>query len=227
MPYTDKERFHLAVDCVIFGFDGEHLNLLLYKRDFEPEKGGWSLMGGFLQKEETLDDAAYRVLARITGMRDIYMEQLSAFSEIDRDPAARVVSMAYYSLINIQDYREDLLKKHGAQWFSINEIPNLVFDHSEIVDKALRRLKRRAKYQPIGFELLPETFTITQLRLLYEAIYQEKLEPANFRRKIISMNLLDRLPIKDMSNSKKGAYLYAFNKERYEEYEANGFSFEL
>jgi ADP-ribose pyrophosphatase YjhB (NUDIX family) len=227
MPYTDKEKFHLAVDCVIFGFDGEHLNLLLYKRDFEPEKGGWSLMGGFLQKEETLDDAAYRVLARITGMRDIYMEQLSAFSEIDRDPAARVVSMAYYSLINIQDYREDLLKKHGAQWFSINEIPNLVFDHSEIVDKALRRLKRRAKYQPIGFELLPETFTITQLRLLYEAIYQEKLEPANFRRKIISMNLMDRLPIKDMSNSKKGAYLYAFNKERYEEYEASGYSFEL
>jgi len=227
MPYSDKDMFHLAVDCVIFGFDGEHLNLLLYKRDFEPEKGSWSLMGGFLQKKETLDDAAYRVLARITGMRDIYMEQLSAFSEVDRDPAARVVSMAYYSLINIQDYREDLLKKHGAQWFSINEIPNLVFDHSEIVDKALRRLKRRAKYQPIGFELLPETFTITQLRLLYEAIYQEKLEPANFRRKIISMNLLDRLPIKDMSNSKKGAYLYAFNKERYEEYEASGYSFEL
>ncbi|GET35067.1 DNA mismatch repair protein MutT [Prolixibacter bellariivorans] len=227
MPYSDKDMFHLAVDCVIFGFDGEHLNLLLYKRDFEPEKGSWSLMGGFLQKKETLDDAAYRVLARITGMRDIYMEQLSAFSEVDRDPAARVVSMAYYSLINIQDYREDLLKKHGAQWFSINEIPSLVFDHSEIVDKALRRLKRRAKYQPIGFELLPETFTITQLRLLYEAIYQEKLEPANFRRKIISMNLLDRLPIKDMSNSKKGAYLYAFNKERYEEYEASGYSFEL
>lgn len=227
MPYTDKEKFHLAVDCVIFGFDREHLNLLLYKRDFEPEKGGWSLMGGFLQKEETLDDAAYRVLARITGMRDIYMEQLSAFSEVDRDPAARVVSMAYYSLINIQDYREDLLKKHGAQWFSIEDIPNLVFDHSEIVDKALRRLKRRAKYQPIGFELLPETFTITQLRLLYEAIYQEKLEPANFRRKIISTNLLDRLPIKDMSNSKKGAYLYAFNKERYEDYEASGYSFEL
>jgi len=227
MPYSDKDMFHLAVDCVIFGFDGEHLNLLLYKRDFEPEKGSWSLMGGFLQKKETLDDAAYRVLARITGMRDIYMEQLSAFSEVDRDPAARVVSMAYYSLINIQDYREDLLKKHGAQWFSINEIPNLVFDHSEIADKALRRLKRRAKYQPIGFELLPETFTITQLRLLYEAIYQEKLEPANFRRKIISMNLLDRLPIKDMSNSKKGAYLYAFNKERYEEYEASGYSFEL
>ena len=227
MPYRDKDKFHLAVDCVIFGFDGEHLNLLLYKRDFEPEKGGWSLMGGFLQKEETLDDAAYRVLARITGMRDIYMEQLSAFSEVGRDPAARVVSMAYYSLINIQDYRQDLLKKHGAQWFSIEEIPNLVFDHSEIVDKALKRLKRRAKYQPIGFELLPETFTITQLRMLYEAIYQEKLEPANFRRKIISMNLLDRLPIKDMSNSKKGAYLYAFNKERYEDYEASGFSFEL
>jgi 8-oxo-dGTP diphosphatase len=227
MPYSEKDMFHLAVDCVIFGFDGEHLNLLLYKRDFEPEKGAWSLMGGFLQKKETLDDAAYRVLARITGMRDIYMEQLSAFSEVDRDPAARVVSMAYYSLINIQDYREDLLKKHGAQWFSINEIPSLVFDHSEIVEKALRRLKRRAKYQPIGFELLPETFTITHLRMLYQAIYREEMEPANFRRKIMAMNLLDRLPIKDMSNSKKGAYLYAFNKERYEEYEASGFSFEL
>lgn len=227
MPYSNKESFHLAVDCVIFGFAEDQLKLLLYKRDFEPEKGKWSLLGGFLRNEETLDDAAYRVLARITGLRNIFMEQLAAFSKLDRDPAARVISVAYYSLININDYDEVLLKQYGAEWFAINELPPLIFDHEEIVDKALRRLKRKAKTQPIGFELLPENFTITQLRFLYEAIYQRELEPANFRRKFISMDLLDRLPIKDMNSSKKGAFLYAFNQEKYENLTAKGFSFDV
>jgi ADP-ribose pyrophosphatase YjhB (NUDIX family) len=227
MPYNNKDRFHLAVDCVIFGFDQDRLKLLLYKRDFEPEKGKWSLLGGFLTNNETLDDAAYRVLARITGLRNIFMEQLSAFSEIDRDKAARVISVAYYSLINIHDYDVQQLKQYGAEWFNIDELPELIFDHADIVEKSLRRLKRKAKTQPIGFELLPENFTITRLKNLYEAIYQRKLEPANFRRKFMSMDLLDRLPIKDRNNSRKGAFLYAFNKEKYENLTAKGFAFDV
>jgi ADP-ribose pyrophosphatase YjhB (NUDIX family) len=227
MTYSNKDRFLIAVDCVIFGYSEGVLKLLLYKRDFEPEKGKWSLMGGFLSEKETLDMAAYRVLARITGLRNIYMEQLSTFSEIDRDVAGRVISTAYYSLINLEEYDPAMLKKHGVEWFSIDELPELIFDHNEMVDKALRRLKRKAKSEPIGFELLPEKFTITQLRNLYEAIYQCKLDPGNFRRKIMSMNLLDRLPYKDMNSSKKGAYLYAFNKEKYEILSGNGFSFDL
>ncbi|HOO85323.1 MAG TPA: NUDIX domain-containing protein [Prolixibacteraceae bacterium] len=227
MTYSNKEQFYLAVDCVIFGFDNDCLKLLLYKRDFEPEKGKWSLMGGFLRKEETLDEAAHRVLARITGLRDIYLEQLGAFSELDRDPAARVVSIGYFALINIHDYNIGLLKQYGAEWFGINELPDLIFDHADIVDKSLRRLKRKAKNQPIGFELLPDHFTITQLRNLYEAIYQSKLDPANFRRKILSMDLLDRLPIKDMNSSRKGSFLYAFNQAKYDRLTAMGFSFDI
>ena len=227
MPYADKDKFHLAVDCVIFGFDDDRLRLLLYKRDFEPEKGNWSLMGGFLRNNENLDEAAYRVLARITGLRNIFLEQLSAFSDVDRDHAGRVVSIGYYALVNIHDYDSYMLKQYGAEWFAIDELPALIFDHQEIVKKALRRLTRKAKTQPIGFELLPENFTITQLRNLYEAIYQRQLEPANFRRKFLSMELLERLPIKDMNSSRKGAYLYAFNKDKYEMLTSKGFSFDV
>ncbi|HNW51294.1 MAG TPA: NUDIX domain-containing protein [Prolixibacteraceae bacterium] len=227
MPYSNKEKFYVAVDCVIFGFDGETLKLLLYKRDFEPEKGNWSLMGGFLRENENLDAAAYRVLARITGLRNIYMEQLSTFSSVDRDSEDRVISTAYFSLIQIQDYDVNILKDNRVEWFSIDQLPPLIFDHNEMVEKALKRLKRRAKSEPIGFELLPEKFTITQLRNLYSAIYQRNLEPANFRRKIMSMDLLDRLPMKEKNGSKKGSFLYSFDKQKYENFTANGFSFDL
>lgn len=227
MPYANIEKFYLAVDCVIFGFDEDKLKLLLYKRDFEPEKGKWSLMGGFLKRDENLDEAAYRVLAKITGLRNIFMEQLSAFSDINRDKAERVVSIAYYSLINIHDYDAKLLKQYGAEWFPLGELPELIFDHADIVEKSLRRLKRKAKTQPIGFELLPETFTISQLKNLYEAIYQRTLDPANFRRKFMSMDLLNRLPIKEKNGSKKGAFLYSFDQNKYETFMSNGFSFDL
>lgn len=227
MSYLTNDKFYIAVDCVIFGFDGEILKLLLCKRQIQPEKGKWSLMGGFLSSNETLDEAAYRVLARITGLRNIFMEQLSTFSAIDRDAEDRVISTAYYSLINIKEYENDVLKKHGVEWKSIDQLPHLIFDHDEMVDKALRRLKSRATNQPIGFELLPENFTITQLRNLYSAIYQRNLDPANFRRKLMSMDLLDQLPIKEKNSSKKGAFLYSFNKQKYETLMANGFSFDL
>lgn len=227
MSYPDKDKFHLAVDCVIFGFDGEKLKLLLYKRDFEPMKGSWSLMGGFLRKGENLDEAANRVLTRITGLRNVYLEQLTAFSEVDRDPVDQVITIGYYALIKIQDYDEDLLKNYGAEWFAIDELPELIFDHSDIAEKALKRLKRKSKTQPIGFELLPDNFTLPELRRLYEAISQREIDPANFRRKFMSMELLDKLPIKDKSASRKGAYLYAFNKEKYNNLTAKGLFFDV
>lgn len=227
MAYTDKDTFHLAVDCVIFGYDNDNLKLLLYKRDFEPEKGKWSLMGGFLHHNENLDEAAYRVLARITGLRDVFLEQLSTFSDVNRDPAGPVVSITYYALINIRDYNTEMLQQYGAKWYAIDEVPELIFDHNKIVKRALKRLKRKAKTQPIGFELLPDNFTLTELRTLYEAINQRDLDPGNFRRKFLSMDLLDRLPIKDMSSSRKGAFLYAFNKEKYKKLSSKGFAFDV
>jgi ADP-ribose pyrophosphatase YjhB (NUDIX family) len=227
VTYTDKDTFYLAVDCVIFGFDGAQLKLLVYQRDFMPEQGSWSLMGGFLKKGENLDQAANRVLARISGLKDVYLEQLSAFSEVNRDPAARVISIGYYALINIADYDKKLLDQYSARWFALDQLPPLIFDHTEILEKALRRLKRKAKTQPIGFELLPTQFTIIQLRNLYEAIYQRSVDPANFRRKFLSMKLLDRLEAKDKTSSRKGAYLYAFNREKYEDLSAKGFAFDV
>ncbi|MDP4185151.1 MAG: NUDIX domain-containing protein [Bacteroidota bacterium] len=219
--------YHVAVDCIIFGFDEEGLKLLLCKRSFDPEKGKWSLMGGFLNPEESLDQAAQRVLTRITGLKDIYLEQFDVFSDVSRDPAARVVSAAYYALIKIGDYSNDLIAEFGAKWWPVNQYPELIFDHGQMVEEALVALRLKAKQEPIGFELLPQFFTIRQLRSLYESIYQTQLDPGNFRKKILSMKLLDQLPIKDKENSKRGAYYYEFNQQRYERFKSQGFLFEM
>jgi hypothetical protein len=146
---------------------------------------------------------------------------------VDRDPGERVVSVAYYALIRIEDYDKQLVKKYDAHWCRISEIPELVFDHRIMVDKALRRLRRRARIQPIGFELIPEIFTLPQLQSLYEAIYQKELDKRNFRKKILSMGLLDKLEEKDKTNSKKGAWFYRFNTGKYKELIANGFYFSV
>jgi ADP-ribose pyrophosphatase YjhB (NUDIX family) len=225
--YLSEDRQLLAVDCVIFGFDNQVLKLLLIKRDMEPGKGMWSLMGGFPRKEESLDDAAVRVLKQLTGLNNVYLEQLYAYGQVDRDPGERVVSIAYYALIRIEDYDKDLVKEHDAHWRPVSDIPELVFDHRAMVDKALRRLRRRARIQPIGFELLPETFTLPQLQALYEAIYQKELDKRNFRKKILSMGLLDKQDEKDKTSSKKGAWLYRFNTEKYQEALAKGVYFSL
>jgi ADP-ribose pyrophosphatase YjhB (NUDIX family) len=225
--YSSEDRQLLAVDCVIFGFDHQDLKLLLIKRDMEPGKGMWSLMGGFPRKNESLDDAADRVLRQLTGLSNVYLEQLYAYGQVDRDPGERVVSVAYYALIRIEDYDKDLVNGHDAHWRLVSDIPELVFDHRAMVDKALRRLRRRARIQPIGFELLPETFTLPQLQALYEAIYQKELDKRNFRKKILSMGLLDKLDEKDKTSSKKGAWLYRFNPEKYQEALAKGFYFSL
>ena len=225
--YQEYPSHYVAIDCIIFGFDKKKLKLLLIKRYFQPGKGKWSLMGGFLKENESLDEAADRILYELTGLNNIYSEQLHTYGEVDRDPAGRVVSVAYYALIDTVKFDEIISRDYHASWFDINKIPELIFDHNEMVDKALRRLRRRCKSQPIGFELLPQKFTIPQLMKLYEAIFQQKFDKRNFRKKILSHGVLTKLEEKDMEGSRKGAYLYQFDKEKYDELINNGYNFEI
>lgn len=227
--YSKHPKLLVAVDSIIFGFNenDRELKLLLLKRNFNPEKGNWSLMGGFVSANESLDHAAQRIVSQLTGLADVYMEQLFAFGDTDRDSGGRIISVAYFSLIKINDYDIELVKEHGASWISLSELPELIFDHSEMVKKALRKLRIRARTQPIGFELLPEKFTIPQLQSLYEAIYQIPFDKRNFRRKLLVMELLEKLEEKEKETSKKGAFYYKFNQSKYEELLQKGFNFEM
>lgn len=226
-PYYQHEKFYLAVDCIIFGFDTRELKLLCIKRPFEPEKGRWSLMGGFLSRNESIDQAADRVLFELTGLNDIYLEQLQSYGDKERDPAERVISIAYYALINAGRFEDILSKDYDARWFSLDNLPELVFDHNEMVRKALRRLQRKCRTQPVGFELLPEKFTLPQLQNLYEMIFSRVYDKRNFRKKILTMGILEKLEEKERSTSKKGAFFYKFNKQRYDDLMREGFNFEI
>jgi len=225
--YSTADKVLLAVDCIIFGFDNEGLKILLIKRDFEPEKGKLSLIGGFLKKEEVLNSAAIRILNSYTGLQDIYMEQLYAFSEVDRDPVERTISVAYYALINIENHNEELIQNYHAQWYSVSNMPKLIFDHDKMVVHAIRRLRYRTSIKPIGFELLPEKFTMLQLQKLYESILSKELDKRNFISKINSLDILIKLEEKDMMSSRKGSYLYTFDKDKYEEKLLNDFVLNL
>ncbi|MGB8358351.1 MAG: NUDIX domain-containing protein [Bacteroidales bacterium] len=227
--YSKHPKHFLAVDCIIFGYDitEKELKLLLIKRSFEPAKGQWSLSGGFVQEGEGLDEAANRVLCSLTGFSDLYMEQLYTYGEVDRDPGDRVISTAYFSLIGIHEIDKEIREKYGAHWRSISTLPELIFDHRRMVDRALKELVEKVKVHPVGFELLPEKFTLVQLQNLYEAIYQKSIDKRNFRKKILSMNLLEKQEDKERETSKKGAWYYRFNKEKYGEFTSNGFFFNL
>jgi 8-oxo-dGTP diphosphatase len=211
--YTLHEKHYVAVDCVIFGYEREALKVLLYRRGFEPSAGKWSLLGGFVGTNETLGDAARRILYSTTGLQNIYQEQVHAFSKPDRDPAGRVISVAYYALIRINHQDEDLVRDHGAHWFPISGLPRLIFDHREMIDSSLLSLQKKAGSELVGKELLGDTFTITNLKKLYEAIYQKNLDSGNFRKKILSLCMLQNTGVKDMSDSKKGAFLYQYLEE--------------
>jgi ADP-ribose pyrophosphatase YjhB (NUDIX family) len=225
--YSSEDNFLLAVDCIIFGFNEEDLKILLIKRNFEPEKDKWSLMGGFLKRKENLDEAANRILHYLTGIHNIFMEQLYIFSEVDRDPVERTISVAYYALINIEAHNEELNKQYSAEWFSISEIPDLIFDHNKMVQHAIRRLRYKTSKDPIGFELLPQKFTMRQLQKLYEAILNEKLDKRNFINKINALGILVKLEDKDRTSSRKGSFLYSFDEEKYKKKIEEGFSFRL
>jgi 8-oxo-dGTP diphosphatase len=227
--YSKHPKHFLAVDCIIFGYDitEKELKLLLIKRSFEPSKGQWSLSGGFVEDGEGLDEAANRVLCSLTGFSDLYMEQLYTYGEIDRDPGDRVISTVYFSLIGLHEIDNEIREKNGAHWRSISNLPDLIFDHRKMVDRALKELVEKVKVHPVGFELLPEKFTLVQLQNLYEAIYQKSIDKRNFRKKILSMNLLEKQDDKERETSKKGAWYYRFKKEKYEEFTRNGFLFNL
>ncbi len=211
--YRTEDKVLLAVDCIIFGFDGEVLKILLIKRDFEPEKGKWSLVGGFLKQDENLENAAVRILKHYTSLDDIYMEQVATFSEVNRDPAERTISTAYYALINIKDHNDRLNRQYSADWFNVTQPPHLIFDHFEMVSRAIEQLRHRASTQPIGFELLPEKFTMRQLQNLYEAIWNQKIDKRNFITRIRSLGMLLKLEEKDKTSSRKGSFLYRFDTQ--------------
>lgn len=214
--YNHTSRILVALDCIVFGFDGEALKLLLVKRNFEPEQGKWSLMGGFLEQDEDLEVATNRILYDLTGLKDIYFEEIQTFGKVNRDPVERTLSVCFFALINIHAHDQDSAKSQNAFWINIENKPELIFDHNEMVNVALERLRYKAALHPIGFELLPEKFTIPQLQKLYEAIYQTPLDRRNFSRKILSTNLLIDTGEKNQQSATKKAILYSLDKEKYQ-----------
>lgn len=225
--YIHKDKMYVATDCIIFGFDDGNLKLLIFRRRVEPLKGVWSLIGSFVRIDEDVKDAAKRVLKEITGLENVFMEELRAYGAAERDPGFRCISIGQYALMRINDYDKELVEKHGAHWYDIDEVPELVLDHDQMVEDALLRIRRKARYKPIGFELLPEKFTIPQLQQLYEAIYRRKLDSRNFRKKVLSLNVLIKLNEKDKSNSRRGAFLYKFDHNTYTRLQESGYNFEI
>lgn len=223
--YKNDQRIQVAVDCVIFGFDGSRLNVLLIKRSFEPEKGKWSLMGGFVGNEENADEAAIRILHDLTGMDHIYMELFYTFSDVDRDTSGRVISIAYFALIDVSNFSEQLLRDHEAKWFPLDKIPPLIFDHRRIVLKGKESLRRKFEHYPIGFNLLPKKFTLPQLQNLYEAIYEAPLDRRNLRKKMGSLGILTKLNEKEKKSSRKGAFYYVFDTVKYRKIQSNRVKF--
>ncbi len=225
--YEGQEKILVAVDCIVFGFDSKDLKLLLFKRQVKPLKGKWSLVGAFIKNNSTLEDEAKQILLESTGLTDVYLKELKTYSKIDRDPGERVISVSYFSLIRIDEYEIESVEKYDAHWFTLDEIPELILDHNQMVQDAISSLRQKAKYQPIGFNLLPEKFTIPQLQNLYECIYQKKIDNRNFRKKLLSFDVLIKTEDKDKSGSKKGAFLYKFNKEKFDLFISNGYNFEI
>lgn len=223
--YIHTNRILVALDCIIFGFDGEELSLLLIKRDFDPERGKWSLMGGFLNQGEDLEDAAHRILYNLTGIDNNYLEQLQTFGAVNRDPVERTISVVYYALVNTQQQDLSAIKAHNASWISLRNKPDLIFDHDQMIKQALHQLRYKAALHAIGFELMPEKFTIPQLQKVYEAIYSKPLDRRNFSRKILSIDLLIDTGEKDANSVTKKGKLYRLNTEKYQQYLTDYVSF--
>jgi ADP-ribose pyrophosphatase YjhB (NUDIX family) len=213
--YSQHAKVWVSVDCIIFGFDEGKLKVLIGRRQMDPGRGEWSLYGGFVAADESIDDAAARTLSELTGLRNLYMRQVGAFGSVDRDPGERVISIAYYALINVKDYDERLRLDHGVEWMNVEELPKLYSDHNEMIRKALKLMRQKLRTEPIGFRLLPDLFTLTQLQKLYEAVNGEELDKRNFRKRIKEMDFIEKTELIDKKGSKRGAYLYRFNHRAY------------
>lgn len=215
--YSQHSKVFVSVDCIIFGFDEGKLKLLIGKRLMEPGYGEWSLYGGFVGVDESVDDAASRVLLELTGMKKAFMKQVGAFGAVDRDPGERVISIAYYSLINVRDYDDNLRQSHQLEWVCLEELPKLYSDHSKMVLKALTMLRRSIGTEPLSFKLLPDLFTLTQLQHVYEAVLGQEIDKRNFRKRIKQIDFIEKTELIDKKTSKRGASLYRFNKRSYDE----------
>lgn len=213
--YLNQQPILVAVDCIIFGYDGEHLKLLVIRRAIEPVKDQWSLMGGFVGENEDLDGAAQRILLELTGLKDVYLEQFYAYGHPARDPIERTISIAYFALIDIHKYSKQINAQYHAEWFKLKEIPTLIFDHNEMVAAALAKIRYQAALHPILFELLPKKFTIPQLQTLYEQVYDSPIDNRNFIRKITASGLLIKQPEKDKSTSKRGAFYFKLDRQKH------------
>lgn len=221
-------HFALTVDCIIFGLDEGELKVLLIQRDLEPFAGCWALPGGFVHPDESLDHAARRELQEETGVKQAFMEQLYTYGALDRDPRERVVSVAYFALVNLGEHRLQAdTDARNAQWYALSELPELAFDHAQILKDAHERLRGKIKYQPIGFELLPPKFTLTQIQKLYEKVLGRQLDKRNFRKKILKMDILEGLDEKETNVPRRAAQLYQFNREQYDAKARSGFNFDL
>lgn len=230
MPYTyDYPRPGLTVDCVVFGLDEQiDLKVLLIQRRIPPFQHQWALPGGFVQMEESLEEAARRELQEETGVQGIFLEQLYTFGDLGRDPRDRIISVAYYALINLTDY--PLLASTDAKdatWYSVGALPTLAFDHAQILQQAIQRLQGKVCYEPIGFELLPQKFTLTQIQQLYETVLGHPLDKRNFRKKLLKMELLIPLDEQQTGVAHRAARLYQFDQNKYELLKQKGFNFEI
>lgn len=216
----------VTTDCVIFGFDGSELQVLLIERGIEPFKGKWAFPGGFLNMDETAQEGALRELKEETGLENAYIEQFNTYSDPGRDPRERVITIAHYALVRIQEVKggDDAAK---AQWFPIDEVPQLAFDHDKILRDAMRKLRERIHFEPIGFELLPAKFTMRDLQVLYESILDVKFDRRNFAKKMMHYKLLNQLDETVRPTAKRDALLYSFNKENYELFKKKGFQLEF
>lgn len=220
----------LTVDCVVFGFNHQQeLKIMLIERDLEPFRGQWALPGGFVREDETLEQAARRELREETGMDDIFLEQLYTFGDrLDRDPRERVITVTYYALVNLERHAiEAATDARQAAWFPLDHLPPLAFDHGEILQVAIARLRGKVRYEPIGFELLPEKFTLSQLQKLYEKILGQPLDKRNFRRKLSKMKVIVDLKEKQTNVPHRAGNLYRFDRAQYQALKQKGFNFEL
>lgn len=218
----------LTVDVVVFALDESDLQVMLVQRDLPPFEGQWALPGGFVRVDETLDDAARRELQEETGLRDIFLEQLYTFSAVDRDPRERVVTVAYYALVNLEGHDVHAsTDARNAAWFPVNDLPELAFDHQAILDAAHERLRGKVQYQPIGFELLPERFTLRQLQHLYEVILDRELDKRNFRKKVLGMGIVKETSEIEKDVAHRAARLYRFDQRMYDRLTKQGFNFEI
>lgn len=211
--YDSNAQAFVSVDCIIFGFEDGKLKVLLGHRKMDPGRGEWSLYGGFVTPEESLDEASMRVLNELTGIKELYMRQVGAYGAPNRDPGSRVVSIAYCALINTKDYSESLRKKYSLEWISINELPQLYSDHNAMVNDALAMLRQRITIEPICFSLLPSLFTLTQLQYVYEGIMGKETDKRNFRKRMKQSGILVATNKIDRKSSKRGAALFRCKKD--------------